>query len=386
MKTLEISFWIMLGITFYAYVGYGILLYVLVKIKNLFFKKPNFNNQVLPEVTLLVAAYNESDYVVDKVKNTIAQSYPSDKLKIVFVTDGTTDDSIEKLKSFEQVKVYHSDERKGKMAAINRVMPLIKSPITVFTDANAMLNTDAIKSMVEHFVNPKVGVVAGEKQIIKVSENNAEVGEGLYWKYESFLKKLDSELYSTVGAAGELYAIRTSLFQTLETDTLLDDFVLSLRICSKGYVTAYEPSAKAMETASLNIAEELKRKVRISAGGIQSVLRLQTLLNPFKHGWLTFQYLSHRVLRWTLVPVFLVLMPIVNLFLMDNPFYQLSLFFQVAFYSLAILGYVFEKKGKKFKALYVPYYFSFMNYAAILGFKRFYSNQQAVTWEKAARA
>jgi cellulose synthase/poly-beta-1,6-N-acetylglucosamine synthase-like glycosyltransferase len=386
MKTLEISFWIMLGITFYAYLGYGILLYVLVKIKNLFVKKPNFSNQVLPEVTLLVAAYNESDYVVDKVKNTIAQSYPSDKLKIVFVTDGTTDDSIEKLKSFEQVKVYHSDERKGKMAAINRVMPLIKSPITVFTDANAMLNTDAIKSMVEHFVNPKVGVVAGEKQIIKVSENNAEVGEGLYWKYESFLKKLDSELYSTVGAAGELYAIRTSLFQTLETDTLLDDFVLSLRICSKGYVTAYEPSAKAMETASLNIAEELKRKVRISAGGIQSVLRLQTLLNPFKHGWLTFQYLSHRVLRWTLVPVFLVLMPIVNLFLMDNPFYQLSLFFQVAFYSLAILGYVFEKKGKKFKALYVPYYFSFMNYAAILGFKRFYSNQQAVTWEKAARA
>lgn len=376
----------MLGITFYAYVGYGILLYVLVKIKNLFVKKQNFSNQVLPEVTLLVAAYNESDYVVDKVKNTIAQSYPSDKLKIVFVTDGTTDDSIEKLKSFEQVKVYHSDERKGKMAAINRVMPLIKSPITVFTDANAMLNTDAIKSMVEHFVNPKVGVVAGEKQIIKVSENNAEVGEGLYWKYESFLKKLDSELYSTVGAAGELYAIRTSLFQTLETDTLLDDFVLSLRICSKGYVTAYEPSAKAMETASLNIAEELKRKVRISAGGIQSVLRLQTLLNPFKHGWLTFQYLSHRVLRWTLVPVFLVLMPIVNLFLMDNPFYQLSLFFQVAFYSLAILGYVFEKKGKKFKALYVPYYFSFMNYAAILGFKRFYSNQQAVTWEKAARA
>ncbi len=386
MKTLEISFWIMFGIAFYAYVGYGILLYVLVKIKNLFVRKPNFNNQVLPEVTLLVAAYNESDYVVDKVKNTLAQSYPSEKLKIVFVTDGTTDDSIEKLQSFQQVKVYHTDERKGKMAAINRVMPLIKSPITVFTDANAMLNKDAIKSMVEHFVNPKVGVVAGEKQILKVSENNAEVGEGLYWKYESFLKKLDSELYSTVGAAGELYAIRTSLFQTLETDTLLDDFVLSLRICSKGFVTAYEPSAKAMETASLNIAEELKRKVRISAGGIQSVLRLRTLLNPFKHGWLTFQYLSHRVLRWTLVPVFLVLMPIVNLFLLDNPLYQLSLFFQVAFYGLAILGYVFEKKGKKFKALYVPYYFSFMNYAAILGFKRFYSNQQAVTWEKAARA
>lgn len=386
MKTIEILFWTMLGIMFYAYVGYGILLYFLVKIKNIFSKKQAFQTKEWPEVTLLVAAYNESDYVIEKVKNTLAQDYPKDKLKIVFVTDGTTDDSIEKLNNFKEVQVYHSDERKGKMAAINRIMPLIESPITIFTDANAMLNQGAIRKMVKHFANPKVGVVAGEKQILKVSENNAEVGEGLYWKYESFLKKLDAELYSTVGAAGELYAIRTSLFETLETDTLLDDFVLSLRICSKGYVTAYEPNAKALETASMNIAEELKRKVRISAGGIQSVIRLQTLLNPFKHGWLTFQYLSHRVLRWTLVPVFLILMPLINLFLLENPFYQFSLFLQFAFYSLAILGYVFEKKGKKFKALYVPYYFSFMNYAAILGFKRFYSNQQAVTWEKAARA
>jgi poly-beta-1,6-N-acetyl-D-glucosamine synthase len=386
MKTIEIIFWTMLGVTFYAYIGYGILLWFLVKIKRIFTKKTKFVNQNLPEVTILVAAYNESDYVEDKVKNTLAQDYPKDKLKIVFVTDGTTDDSIEKLREFQEVQIFHKTERSGKMAAINRVMPLIKSPITIFTDANTMLNQGAIRKMVEHFANPKVGVVAGEKQIIKLSENNAEVGEGLYWKYESFLKKLDAELYSTVGAAGELYAIRTNLFETLEKDTLLDDFVLSLRICSKGYVTTYEPEAKALETASLNIAEELKRKVRICAGGIQSVIRLTTLLNPFKHGWLTFQYLSHRVLRWTLVPIFLLLMPILNLFMLENPFFQFTLVLQLGFYLMAFLGYFFEKKGKKFKALYVPYYFSFMNYAAILGFKRFFKNQQAVTWEKAARA
>jgi len=386
MKTIEILFWIMLGVTFYAYVGYGILLWVLVKLKNIFSKKTNYQTKEWPEVTLLVAAYNESDYVVEKVVNSLAQDYPKDKLKIVFVTDGTTDDSIEKLSGFPEVQIFHRIERNGKMSAINRVMPLIKSPITIFTDANAMLNTEAIKKMVGHFANPKVGVVAGEKQIIKISENNAEVGEGLYWKYESFLKKLDAELYSTVGAAGELYAIRTNLFETLESDTLLDDFVLSLRICSKGYVTAYEPEAKAMETASLNIAEELKRKIRISAGGIQSVLRLQTLLNPFKHGWLTFQYLSHRVLRWTLVPVFLILMPILNLFLLEKSIFNITLLLQIAFYTMAVLGYYFEKKGKKFKALYVPYYFSFMNFAAILGLKRFFKNQQTVTWDKAARA
>lgn len=386
MKTIEILFWIMLGVTFYAYVGYGILLWVLVKLKNIFSKKTNYPTKEWPEVTLLVAAYNESDYVVEKVVNSLEQDYPKDKLKIVFVTDGTTDDSIEKLSGFPEVQIFHRIERNGKMSAINRVMPLIKSPITIFTDANAMLNTEAIKKMVGHFANPKVGVVAGEKQIIKISENNAEVGEGLYWKYESFLKKLDAKLYSTVGAAGELYAIRTNLFETLESDTLLDDFVLSLRICSKGYVTAYEPEAKAMETASLNIAEELKRKIRISAGGIQSVLRLQTLLNPFKHGWLTFQYLSHRVLRWTLVPVFLILMPFINLFLLEKSIFNITLLLQIAFYTMAVLGYYFEKKGKKFKALYVPYYFSFMNFAAILGLKRFFKNQQTVTWDKAARA
>lgn len=376
----------MLGITFYAYMGYGIVLWFLVIIKRIFAKQNQFPETDWPEVTVLIASYNESEYVVEKTKNTLAQDYPKDKLKIVFVTDGTTDDSVEKLQKFEEVQIFHKTERSGKMAAINRVMPLINSPLTIFTDANAMINPGAIKKMVSHFANPKVGVVAGEKQILKLSENNAEVGEGLYWKYESFLKKLDAELYSTVGAAGELYAIRTSLFETLEKDTLLDDFVLSLRICSKGYVTAYEPEAKAMETASLNIAEELKRKIRISAGGIQSVLRLKTLLNPFKHGWLTFQYLSHRVLRWTLVPAFLILMPILNLFLLDKAIFQLSLFLQLSFYLLAMLGYVFEKKGKKIKILYVPYYFSFMNYAAILGIKRFFKNQQAVTWEKAARA
>jgi poly-beta-1,6-N-acetyl-D-glucosamine synthase len=386
MKIFEIIFWTMLGITFYAYLGYGILLWLLVKMKNFFIKKVNYKITEWPEVTVLVASYNESEYVVEKTKNTLAQDYPKEKLKIVFVTDGTTDDSVDKLKNLEKVTVYHKAERSGKMAAINRVMPLITSPITIFTDANAMLNPGAVKKMVQHFANPKVGVVAGEKQIIKISENNAEVGEGLYWKYESFLKKLDAELYSTVGAAGELYAIRTPLFETLEKDTLLDDFVLSLRICSKGYLTAYEPEAKALETASLNIAEELKRKIRISAGGIQSVLRLKTLLNPIKHGWLTFQYLSHRVLRWTLVPAFLILMPILNLFLLDKTLFQLSLILQLSFYTMAILGYIFEKRGKKIKILYVPYYFSFMNYAAILGIKRFFGNQQAVTWEKAARA
>lgn len=387
MKNIEILFWILLFIAFYAYIGYGILLWALVAIKQLFNSKKNTEQLAdFPAVTLLVAAYNEQDIIVDKVINSLELDYPKDKLKIVFVTDGSTDKTPEILKSFDKITVYHRSERKGKMAAINRVMPLIASPITIFTDANALLNKAAIKEMVAHFVNPKVGVVAGEKRILNKNATTAEIGEGLYWKYESFLKRLDAQLYSTVGAAGELYAIRTELFEELEADTLLDDFVLSLRICQKGYVTAYEPNAYAMETASAAISEEFKRKIRISAGGFQSVVRLKALLNPFRFSWLTFQYVSHRVLRWAVVPFGLVLLVLLSALLVAKPLFMLFFVAQVFFYGLAFLGYIFEQKGQKIKAFYIPYYFSFMNVAALWGFQRYIKNNQSVLWEKAVRA
>ena len=149
------------------------------------------------------------------------------------------------------------------------------------------------------FANPKVGCVAGEKRIaVQDKPNAASGGEGLYWKYESALKRLDYRLYSAVGAAGELFAIRTSLFEQMPPDTLLDDFILSLRIAMRGYKIAYSKEAYALESASLNMREEEKRKVRISAGGLQSVWRLRGLLNIFRYGILSFQYISHRVLRW----------------------------------------------------------------------------------------
>ncbi|MFN3851985.1 MAG: glycosyltransferase family 2 protein [Spirosomataceae bacterium] len=387
MKILEILFWILISITFYAYVGYGILIWVLVKLKRVFSKTKKYNLGYTPEVTLLVAAYNEQDCIEEKINNSLSLDYPKEKLQIVFVTDGSNDKTVELIQKYSNIKLFHKNERSGKMAAINRVMPLIETPITIFSDANAMLNRSAIKEMVKHFSNEKVGVVAGEKRILKITGKTAEVGEGIYWKYEGFLKKLDSELYSTVGAAGELYAIRTSEFQNLESDTLLDDFVLSLRICEKGFVTAYEPNAFATETASLNAAEELKRKIRICAGGFQSIFRLKSLLNPFKHGILSFQYVSHRVLRWAVVPLALVLIFVLNALLIEkSSFYQLLFILQIGFYLMAALGLYFEKNGKKVKILYIPYYFSLMNYSAFAGLKRYLKNQQNVVWEKAVRA
>jgi cellulose synthase/poly-beta-1,6-N-acetylglucosamine synthase-like glycosyltransferase len=204
---------------------------------------------------------------------------------------------------------------------------------------------------------------------------------------------MDSELNSAVGAVGELFAIRTELFEQVENDTILDDFIISLRIAEKGYRIAYTPNAYAIETASVNVAEELKRKVRIAAGGLQTTFRLKALLNPFKHGILSFQYISHKVLRWTIAPFALFLLPVVNWFVMQEnsnpgvtPFYRGFFYLQLFMYALAIMGWLLERKKIRFKLLFVPYYFTAMNYASIRGWLRFLKGKQTVNWEKSKRA
>jgi cellulose synthase/poly-beta-1,6-N-acetylglucosamine synthase-like glycosyltransferase len=220
-----------------------------------------------------------------------------------------------------------------------------------------------------------------------VEEAASAAGEGIYWKYESALKRWDAELYSAVGAAGELFAIRTELYNEVEPDTLLDDFIISLRVAMKGYKIDYDPDAYAIEKASANVKEELKRKIRISAGGIQSVLRLYPLLNIFRYGILSFQYISHRVLRWTLTPLSLLLLLIVNAFLVPaSTFFAVVMALQVLFYLLALTGWFLENRKMKVKALFIPYYFFIMNYAVYMGFFRFIKKAQSVNWERAKRA
>ena len=184
------------------------------------------------------------------------------------------------------------------------------------------------------FSNPNTGCVAGEKRILeKEADAAAGAGEGLYWKFESWIKNMDAELNTAVGAVGELFAIRTELFEDVENDTLLDDFIISLRIARKGYHIAYTPNAYAEETASLNVKEELKRKIRIAAGGIQTIFRLKGLLNPFRYGLLSWQYFSHKVLRWTLAPLSLFLIFAVNLFIV----WQQQTWITASFYTLFLL-------------------------------------------------
>ncbi len=396
--TFKVLFWICAFVVFYTYVGYGVVLYVLLSLKRLIFKDKgikttNIDSIKLPDVSFVVAAYNEEDWILNKIENGLLFDYPKNKITHVFVTDGSSDKTpaiIEEYPFPEDVKwkLFHSPERKGKIAAVERIMPFIETPITIYTDANTDVNKEAIKRIVAHYEDEKVGGVAGEKRVSMLNEDSANsAGEGFYWKYESTLKKWDSELYSVVGAAGELFSLRTNLYQAVPKDTVIEDFYMTLKIAMKGYKIKYESGAYAVETASATVGEELKRKIRIAAGGHQAISRLTPLLNIFKYGILSFQYISHRVLRWTLTPICMILLLISNVFLAlgGSMFFKIILAAQVLFYVLALIGYLLEKRKLKFKAFFIPYYFCVMNYAVIRGFFRFIKGSQSVVWEKAKR-
>lgn len=383
-------FWISIFLIVYTYVGYGFVLYLLVKIKKIFSKPFLFSSDsTLPTVTLIVAAYNEEDIIEEKIKNTLELDYPEGLIQLVFITDGSSDSTAAKVSGYSSIELLHQDSRAGKMAAIKRAIPFIKGEITVFTDANTFLNKAAILELVKHYQNPKVGAVAGEKRILVDDTADASsAGEGFYWKYESKLKQWDYELYSNVGAAGELFSIRTALYEPVESDTIIDDHMIAMRIAEKGYIIAYEPLAYAMETASADVAEELKRKIRIAAGGIQSIFRLRKSANPFNQPLFTFQYISHRVLRWTITPFLLILVFFLNIVLVVNDaglFYIALLIAQCLFYLLSIAGVYFERKNIRIKALFIPYYFCVMNYAVIAGINRYFRKQQSAAWEKSRR-
>jgi cellulose synthase/poly-beta-1,6-N-acetylglucosamine synthase-like glycosyltransferase len=385
----SILFWTGLFVVFYAYIGYGIVIFALSIARTGKKHLLPVADDDLPDVTIVVAAYNEEPCIEEKIVNTLNLDYPKDKLSIFFVTDGSTDSTPQLVKKFHAVRLFHDLPRNGKIHAVNRVMKHVATPIVVFSDANTLLNREALRNIVKHYQDETVGGVAGEKRIFKNTHDNASgSGEGFYWKYESFLKRKDAEAYSIVGAAGELFSIRTSLFEEPPEDTIIEDFWLSLTICSRGYRFAYEPQAFAIETASVSVQEEWKRKVRISAGGFQAMARLTHLLNPFRHGLLSFQYVSHRVLRWTLAPAFLPVILLSNLWLAISGagVYSWILLCQVTFYLLALCGYQCRDRKISLKGFFVPYYFLVMNLSVYAGFFRYLRGSQSVIWEKARRA
>ncbi len=385
----EYIFWLSLVVLFYCYIGYGLLIFLFNNVRVLFRAKLHGQETELPAVTIIISAYNEARIIDKKIANTMAIDYPSDKLFFIIATDGSDDETAEKVQLYPGIKLLHQGARLGKTAAINRAMCLVETPVVVFTDANTMLNPECIRKIVAHYKNKKTGAVAGEKKILK-SNSHSVVGaaEGIYWQYESFMKQMDAELFTVVGAAGELFSIRTELYKEMNDKIILDDFVLSMQICLQGYKIEYEPDAFATESPSASLAEERKRKIRISAGAYQSLGYLKGCLNFFKHPVLAFQFFSRRFLRWTACPILLISMFATNLLLVVfqiNSIYLPILLAQIVFYVFAIGGWVFAQMGKRAGLFTVPFYFVFMHYCLVKGFIKFFQGGQSSLWEKASR-
>ncbi len=400
MTALKVIFWICIALVFYTYVGYGLLLWVLVMLKRIVRSKAQRHalptDDALPEVTLMICAYNEQDIVSQKMQNCHELDYPCEKLHLMWVTDGSTDQTNNRLREYPDAEVVFTPERKGKTAALNHGISEVRSGITVMTDANTMLNPQCIREIVRCFMDPQVGCVAGEKRVMaRHEEQTAAQGEGLYWRYESALKRLDSELYSAMGAAGELNAIRTTLYCPMPENALLDDFVMSMRMVDDGYKIAYTSEAYALEYGSADLNEESKRKRRIAAGGLQSCwwLRAMMLPSPTRGHWarrllVAFQFVSHRVLRWTITPVaLLALIPLNALLVLlgAGTIYSVILLLQTLFYLAAIISWLLERHGRHSRLLYIPHYFLFMNLNVFRGMKYLMTHNTSGAWEKAQR-
>ncbi|NVO09889.1 MAG: glycosyltransferase family 2 protein [Bacteroidales bacterium] len=390
---IKFIFWLFIGLLTYSYIGYTIIILFISFIKKFFHsnKKDNKSNtSQFPEVTIVIAAYNEEKNIDEKVKNTLQQDYPQNKITQIWVNDSSSDRTKELLTEYPNIILLNQIERKGKVAAINFAMQYVKTPIVIFSDANAILSADAINKIVKPFSNPNVGCVAGEKRIIMNSiENAAATGEGIYWKYESFIKRIESTCGSALSATGELYAIRTKLFEEVESDTILDDFMISTQVIRKGYLVKYIPDAYACEKASANINEEKKRKIRIAAGSFQALFRSMDLLNPFRHPLFSLQFFSHKILRWFVLPVSLFLLPLLNVLILllysQITVYQTIIIIQIFILLMIFSGWLFKDKQISTKWVFLPFYLFMMNISIMQGFIRYVNGKQNVKWDKSIR-
>lgn len=413
MNLYEIIFWISFLFIFYTFVGYPVLIYLLFRFESIryfirlpegsgkIFINPKISGKIIlderlpskdyfPTVSMIIAAYNEEKFIEEKIKNCLQLNYPPDKIEFIFVTDGSNDKTPEIVNEYQRkkttIKLFHESERRGKLKAISRVVPFTNGEILVFSDANSFYNREAIRYLVRPLQFEKVGCVAGEKKVVSI-DNKIEA-EGLYWKYESFLKKLDSEIYSIVGAAGEIFAIRKSLFTDLPENTINEDFVLTMNIAAKGYRVVYEPRAFAIEAPTKSVFEEFKRRIRISTGGLQAISLLKNLFDIKKYKFLSFQFISHRILRWTITPLSFLTILISNILIIKTSeiiYYKILLSLQLVFYLIAFLGFVLELIKVRITFFYLIFSFILMNFASVISLLKYPFKSRSNIWLKVER-
>ena len=378
----KVVFWIAVFGLSYIYFGYPFLLHLL----SLFRQNQTGGDKAYePAISLIIAAYNEEAVIGEKIGNSLKLDYPKDKLEIIVFSDASSDRTDEVVKSYVNrgVKLLRIEGRKGKTYCQNEAVKIAKGEIIVFSDANSMYEPDAVKTLVRHFADERVGCVSGELRYR--SEQRVVEGERTYWKYDQVLKRLESNISSLVTTNGAIYAVRKSLYVSLPAD-VISDFVEPLKIMQKGYRVIYEPKAVAWETTAQDSGKEVQRRVRIVTRSVHSFLRdksLLGLLNPLKYGIFSVQLWSHKVLRW-LSGIFLFLILALNIPLVKHGLiYDVTMAGQVAFYLLALWGVLSEKtlKQKAPKLPHVAYYFCLSCYAMLKGVYHGLRGYTMITWQ-----
>lgn len=340
-----------------------------------------------PSVTVVIAAYNEIDCIREKLANTHALDYPSALFKIIVVTDGSTDGTAELVSKDKSILHLHHAERKGKAAAINRAIKKIDSTIVVCTDANTMLNKEALVELTKYFQDPFIGAVAGEKRVATTGDQGNTMTEGFYWQYESKLRQWDSRIFSVTGAVGELYAIRAEYLEPVPPDTICEDMLITTGVIKKGKRVVYEPRAYGIEKKSATIKDEWKRKLRIAAGSIQFFRRMNFLQFCSRHTYAAFQFLSRKLFRWLVVPYLLPVLLIAGFYqvFQTHSFWVLLIcIMQFIFYGWAVLGCFFRKFNMP-SIFFFPFYFLMAHVAIIAGTIQHMRGKSFVLWDRVNR-
>jgi cellulose synthase/poly-beta-1,6-N-acetylglucosamine synthase-like glycosyltransferase len=390
-----ILFWLCVIAIVYTYAGYPILLAVCARWK----KQPAPFKPFTPSLTLLIAAHNEENAIRAKLENSLALDYPRDCLQILVTADGSDDRTPEIVSEFAErgVELAYAPQRLGKMAAINRAMPLARGEVIVFSDANNLYNREALRELATPFSDPTVGVVSGAKS---VASGDGVLGEseGAYWRYESFIKKQETRLGCCTGVSGEILAIRRALFERLPDEIINDDFYMTMRIVRRGYRAIYVPRARSTERVSLSAQDEIVRRARIIAGRYQAIAHALEWL-PFDQPRVVWQIVSHKFLR-PLVPLAMlgalatnlraVILPATT----DHPIVGLGapvnwifLIAQLGFYTLALVGNRLASitNDRLPLWLYLPTFLVNSNVAALIGLARFLTGRQTTAWQRARR-
>ncbi len=364
----------------YIYIGYPVLLIVLSKtcpgpaIK----KEP-----IRPTVSLLISCYNEGAVIRKKIENALSLDYPKEKYEIIVISDASTDSTDKIVREYEAqgVRLIRQENRRGKTFGLNGAVQRAMGEIIIFSDANAIYQSDAIIQLVENFADPIVGYAVGEAKYVGVKNSDASISENTYWRYEIKIKQMESSIHSIVGGDGAIYAIRKGLYKPLK-DTDINDFVNPLQIIVSGYRGIYEPLAVCFEEAAGEFKKEFLRKTRIVNRSFSGLLSVKNALNPFYTGIFSFQLISHKLLRWfTGLFLFSFIVSSLVLALANVNAFQVIFIFEIIFLAFAYLGYLLDGFAVSFKPFYYSFYFVLINIAAINGIIKSLRGSVQITWE-----